>query len=176
MTKRPAIFLDRDDTLLIDAGYMSALAAFQWCDRAPQALVRFHKAGLPIFIITNQGGIARGFFTEAAMHQFHAHLKMQARLAGAEITDIAYCPHHPLSVIEALRTPCTCRKPEPGMIIALANKHAIDLKQSVVIGDRRTDIEAGQRAGCHSLLVTPQRTLYDLAGDAIALTRGELTP
>lgn len=74
------------------------------------------------------------------------------RSVGGEIQDIAFCPHHPLAVTKALKTPCRCRKPEPGLLFDLANKWQIDLSQSVMIGDRSTDVEAGQRAGCHSYL------------------------
>lgn len=170
MKQNPAIFLDRDDTLIVDTGYMYAPEEFQWRQGAEEALRLFYERGLPVFVITNQGGIAREFFTLAQMHIFHEHLKNEARKAGGGIADIAYCPHHPLSVSDAMRTPCSCRKPAAGMIYDLAKKWSIDLKHSVVIGDRQTDIEAGERAGCHTFLLRKDMSLLEVAEQAVAFT------
>ena len=152
MILTPAIFLDRDNTLTIDEGYSFEIEKFQWVSGAQLALNTFHKAGIPVFIVTNQGGIGRGLFTVDDMHLFHQHLHKMARSVGGEIQDIAYCPHHPLAVTTTLKTPCRCRKPEPGLLFDLADKWQLDLGQSVMIGDRSSDVEAGQRAGCHSYL------------------------
>jgi D-glycero-D-manno-heptose 1,7-bisphosphate phosphatase len=152
MTRKAAIFLDRDETLNQDRGYIYDPAEFAWMPGAAAALRRFHTAGLPVFVVTNQGGIGRGMFTEAAMHQFNNHLIDNARAAGGDITDIAFCPHHPLAPDPAMATACRCRKPEPGLIIQLAEKWQIDLTHSVMIGDRDSDVEAGKRAGMHSYL------------------------
>ena len=164
----PAVFLDRDDTILVDTGYMYKLDDFAWRQGAEDSLRLFHQLGLPIFLITNQGGIGRGFFTEAQMHAFHNKLVAEARILGTEIKDIAFCPHHPLAVSKELRTPCKCRKPKPGMILALAKKWQIDLRRSLVIGDRPSDIEAGQAAGCASFIVGPDQNLLDVAKTALA--------
>ena len=152
MTLTPAIFIDRDNTLTIDEGYSFEIEKFQWVSGAPLALNAFHKAGIPVFIVTNQGGIGRGLFSVDEMHLFHQHLQKMARSVGGEIKDIAYCPHHPLAVTAALKTPCRCRKPEPGLLFDLADKWQLDLGRSVMVGDRNSDVEAGQRAGCHSYL------------------------
>lgn len=163
-----AVFLDRDDTLLIDTGYMHKLDDFAWREGAVDSLRLFYQIGLPIFVITNQGGIGRGLFSEAHMHAFHNKLLTEAHFIGAEIKDIAFCPHHPLAVSEELRTPCRCRKPKPGMILALAEKWKINLNQSIVIGDKPSDIEAGQAAGCASFLVSPDQSLLDVTRTALA--------
>jgi D-glycero-D-manno-heptose 1,7-bisphosphate phosphatase len=152
MNLTPAIFLDRDNTLTIDEGYSFEIEKFQWVNGAAQALSAFQKAGIPVFIVTNQGGIGRGLFSVDDMNLFHQYLYKMAKSVGGSIQDIAYCPHHPLAVTDALKTPCRCRKPEPGLLFDLADKWLIDLSQSVMIGDRSSDIEAGQRAGCHSYL------------------------
>jgi len=152
MTLRPAIFLDRDNTLTVDEGYNFEIAKFQWMAGAPHALKCFYDAGLPVFIVTNQGGIGRGFFTVADMQLFHEHLCKMALSVGGKIQDIGYCPHHPEAVIDGLKTPCRCRKPAPGLFFDLAKKWQLDLTRSVMIGDRNSDVEAGQRAGCHSYL------------------------
>jgi D-glycero-D-manno-heptose 1,7-bisphosphate phosphatase len=147
MPLKPAIFLDRDDTLIRDDGYIYEIEKFAWISGAAAALKRFHQAGLPVFIVTNQGGIGRGIFTEADMHAFNNHLIDAAKKAGGAITDIAFCPHHPLAPDPAMAARCRCRKPEPGLLFDLAEKWAIDLGASVMIGDRDSDVEAGKRAG-----------------------------
>ena len=114
----PAVFLDRDDTIVIDTGYVHELDDFAWRKGAEESLRLFSQLNLPIFVITNQGGIGRGFFTEAQMHAFNRKLLAEAYILGVEIKDIAFCPHHPLAVSEELRAPCRCRKPKPGMIRA----------------------------------------------------------
>lgn len=164
---QPAIFLDRDNTLVVDTGYIHKCDDFCWIEEAPEALRLFHRAGLPIFIITNQGGIAREYFTLADMQAFHHKLQSETQKIGAHITDIAYCPHHPQSITKALRTPCACRKPEPGMIYRLAEKWDIHIGGSIVIGDKVTDVEAGRRAGCHSFLLKPEQSLLRLAKSAL---------
>jgi len=147
-----AVFLDRDETLNQDSGYIVNIDDFAWMPGAAAALKRFHEAGLPVFVVTNQGGIGRGFFTEADMHRFNAHLLAAAKAAGGPITDIAFCPHHPLAPDPAMAGPCRCRKPEPGLLFGLAEKWQIDLSRSVMIGDRDSDVEAGRRAGMPSYL------------------------
>ena len=163
-----AVFLDRDDTILMDTGYMYKSEDFAWRNGAEDSLRLFHQLGLLIFVVTNQGGIGRGFFTEAQMHAFHDKLMAEARILGTEIKEIAFCPHHPLAVNEKLRTPCRCRKPEPGMILTLAKKWQIDLRRSLVIGDKPSDIKAGQAAGCKSFLVRSDQSLLDVARTALA--------
>jgi D-glycero-D-manno-heptose 1,7-bisphosphate phosphatase len=152
MTLTPAVFLDRDNTLTIDEGNTFKIEKFQWVRGAQLALSAFKKQGIPVFIVTNQGGIGRGIFTSDDMRLFHQHLQKMAQSVGGEIKDIAYCPHHPLAVTKALKTPCRCRKPEPGLFFDLARKWQLDLCRSVMIGDRFSDVVAGQRAGCHSYL------------------------
>ena len=152
MTLTPAVFLDRDNTLTIDEGNTFKIEKFQWVRGAQLALSAFKKQGIPVFIVTNQGGIGRGIFTLDDMRLFHQHLRKMAQSVGGEIKDIAYCPHHPLAITKALKTPCRCRKPEPGLFFDLARKWQLDLCRSVMIGDRCSDVVAGRRAGCHSYL------------------------
>jgi len=147
---QPAIFLDRDETLTIDHGYTYKISDFEWKAGVLDALKRFCDAKLPLFIVTNQGGIALNYFSEADMHAFHAHLQAEAAKYGIYFTDIAFCPHHPKAPNIEMPDGCSCRKPEPGLIISLAKRWQIDLPSSVMIGDRQSDIEAGNRAGCTS--------------------------
>ena len=162
MSQKPAIFLDRDNTLIHDYGYIYEIEKFAWINGAAAALKRFHEANIPVFIVTNQGGIGRGIFSEDRMNQFNNHMIAAANKAGGSITDIAFCPHHPLSPDPAMAITCDCRKPEPGLLFKLAQKWKIDLSASVMIGDRDSDVEAGRRAGTNSYLFA-QNNLDDLA-------------
>tara|TARA_B100000575_G_C23081562_1_gene623144 strand:- start:280 stop:816 length:537 start_codon:yes stop_codon:yes gene_type:complete len=152
MEKQPAIFIDRDDTLNIDVQYTYKVSDFNWVRGAPEALRLFSEAGLDIFIVTNQGGIGRGFFTESDMHRFNNHLIAEAAAEGGRIKDVAFCPHHPMAVTKNFLTPCQCRKPGHKMIVDLAEKWSLNLKNSVMIGDRESDVAAGKAAGCHAYL------------------------
>ena len=166
-----AVFFDRDDTLVKDTGYMYKIADFQWMEGAVSALLRLHAENIPIFIATNQGGIGKGLFTIAQMHAFHNHLQGQAQSKGIQITDIAFCPHHPEAVTAELAQPCKCRKPEPGMLETLAQKWQIDLGASVMIGDKLSDVQAGERAGCRALQLTAETNLPELVDIAIKIIR-----
>ena len=153
-----AVFFDRDNTLTKDDGYCHKIADFAWIDGAPEALARLARAQVPVFIVTNQGGIGKGIFTTQQMHDFNNHLQAQAKLAGGKIHDIAFCPHHPQALNDEDRL-CSCRKPQAGMIKALAQKWDIMLANSVMIGDRDSDVLAGEAAGCHSYLFDPKTNL-----------------
>ena len=148
--KIPAVFLDRDSTLNVDHGYTHRVEDFAWIPGAPQALALFHEYGLACFVVTNQGGIGKGLFSVEEMTEFNEHLCREAERAGGRITDIAWCSHHPQAVDEALRAPSSRRKPEPGMILDLAEKWNINLGASVMIGDSDSDVVAGKAAGCHA--------------------------
>ena len=152
MKKQPAIFLDRDGTLNIDEQYTHKISDFRWVRGAPEALQLFSEAGLDIFIVTNQGGIGRGIFTESDMHHFNNHLIADAAAIGGQIKDVAFCPHHPMAITSNLLTPCLCRKPGHKMIVDLAEKWSLDLAASVMIGDRESDVAAGKAAGCQAYL------------------------
>lgn len=146
-----AVFLDRDNTITVDKGYCHKVAEFQWISGADKALRLLHDADIAVFIVTNQGGIGRGIFSLDDMQSFHNHLHHMTQKAGGKITDIAYCPHHPKALDPAMRH-CECRKPSPNMLLYLAEKWQIDLTKSVMIGDRLSDSQAGDAAGCTSYL------------------------
>ena len=151
ISTRAAIFLDRDDTLTVDAdGYTWRLSDFALVDGAGAALALFHQAGLLVFVVTNQGGIGKGLYSHEDMQRFHDRLAQEAVAAGGMITDFAHCPHHPDAIDPALRKTCSWRKPSPGMLLALAARWQIDLAASVMVGDRDSDVAAGHAAGCHA--------------------------
>ncbi|MCE2516902.1 MAG: HAD family hydrolase [Alphaproteobacteria bacterium] len=142
-----ALFLDRDGVLNVDTGYPHRVEDLVMIDGADRAVAMAHAAGYKVFIVTNQGGIALNYFTEEDMTAFHDHMVSIINKGGGVITDIAFCPHHPKSPDPGLRE-CDCRKPQPNMILDLARRHNIDLTRSLMVGDRESDIAAGQAAGC----------------------------
>lgn len=169
-----AVFFDRDNTLTYDAGYCHKVSDFAWLDGALAALQRLTRHNIPIFIVTNQGGIGKGLFTLEDMTAFHNHLCEQAKAHGAVITDIAFCPHHPDAIDPAMRQ-CDCRKPQPAMLFALAQKWHITLADSVMIGDRPSDCEAGKAAGMTSYLSHPEENLDKLVKTVIETHFNEQT-
>ena len=158
----PVIFLDRDNTIIHDHGYVHRIEDLRFIDGALQALKLFAEHGIDVFIVTNQGGIAKEIFDLAQLERFHSAMLKEINEHGGKIKDIVFCPHHPESVTEELATPCGCRKPEPGLIKLLAIKWKLDLSLSIMIGDRDSDVEAGNRAGCKSYLFDG-KNLNDLA-------------
>ena len=150
---KPAVFLDRDGTLIEDVDYLSSLdqmSLFPWTVDALRLLAR---GGFLIVVVTNQSGVARGIFTEDFVRESHAELNRRLERGGAHIDALYFCPHHPEAVIERYRGQCRCRKPEPGMIEDAARDLSIDRSRSWMIGDRWIDVKTGNAAGIPSLLV-----------------------
>ena len=150
--KITAVFMDRDRTLNVDYGYTHKVEDFAWMPGASEALALFHRRGVACFIVTNQGGIGKGLYGEADMATFNDHLCYEAERVGGRITDIAFCTSHPEATSAELRAPSPRRKPAPGMNLELAEKWNVDLAATVMIGDRDSDVVAGQAAGCHAYL------------------------
>lgn len=148
-----AIFLDKDGTLIDDVPYNvdPALIRLSW--NAGPALQLLQEAGYRLIVVTNQSGVARGLFTEAALEAVHARLIELLAQYGVQLDGFYYCPHHPDGAVNRYAIACTCRKPMPGLLMRAASEHGIDLTQSWMIGDILNDVEAGHRAGCRSLLV-----------------------
>lgn len=146
-----AVFFDRDGVLIVDTGYPSDPLKFRWVEGAQQALVRLSALGYRRFVVTNQSGVARGYFDEAAVHRLHD--AMQAALPeAARIDAFAYCPHHPGGTVARYAVACDCRKPAPGMLDRLIADHGIDRGASFLIGDKPSDIEAADSAGIAGFL------------------------
>lgn len=146
-----AIFLDRDGVLNENRpDHVRSWADFSFLPRAVQALRLLTQLGVPIFVVTNQAAISRRLATKAVVEQIHRLMIAQLRQAGAEIAGVFYCPHDPSEG-------CQCRKPAPGLLLDAAARFDIDLARSVLVGDACTDILAGQRAGCKSVLVLTGR-------------------
>ena len=148
---RRAVFLDRDGTINQDSpDYVKSLAEFRIFDAVPDALRRMRDAGFVLVLITNQSGIARGLMSRDEVERMHAHLRAELERAGAPLLDVALCPH-------AAGDACRCRKPLPGMIEEQCARHGIDARRSWMIGDKETDVEAGRRAGCRTILLAASR-------------------
>jgi D-glycero-D-manno-heptose 1,7-bisphosphate phosphatase len=150
---RPAIFLDRDGTLNEDSGYVRRFEDFHWLPGAKAAICRLNTAGVYVFVVTNQSGVARGMFGEDAVNALHVRMNEDLRALGARIDDFRYCPHHAEAGIGPYRRACACRKPAPGMILDLMAHWPVDKARSVMVGDKTIDVEAGQAAGIDAEMV-----------------------
>ena len=149
----PAIFLDRDGTLIEEAGYLDRLeriSVFPWTIDALRVLGR---ARFRLIVVSNQAGVAKGMFDEAFVRQTHQVLAERFAAGGAVVDGFYYCPHFPEGSVEAYRRACECRKPKPGMLRQAAREHDLDLDRSFLVGDRWSDIEAAQAAGARGVLV-----------------------
>jgi D-glycero-D-manno-heptose 1,7-bisphosphate phosphatase len=145
--------MDRDGTISEEVGYVDCPSRFQVYPFASTAIKLLNDAGWLAIVITNQSGVARGFFAEAMVGAIHEHLTIELANASARLDAIYYCPHHPSIGDVPYRIDCDCRKPKPGLILKAAQEYNIDLAQSWMIGDRYSDIELARNAGVHSALV-----------------------
>jgi D-glycero-D-manno-heptose 1,7-bisphosphate phosphatase len=141
-SQRPAAFLDRDGVLNVDYGYTHRPDQLEWITGAPQAVRLLNEAGYLVIIVTNQSGVARGIYDEAAVRQFHSHMQEALRVQGAHIDAFYYCPHHPQGTVKELAVRCDCRKPGTGMLEQAAREWPIDLGHSFLIGDKDDDMAA----------------------------------
>ena len=149
-----AVFLDRDGTIVEDVGYLHELDKVKFLPGASKAIKLINESGFKVIIITNQAGVARGYFTEEAVKEINKYIQETLAREEAFIDMIYFCPHHVEGIIEEYRKDCYCRKPNPGMIEKATREFSLDLKNSFVIGDKISDIEAGHRAGCRTILLT----------------------
>lgn len=148
-----AVFFDRDGTVIVEVGYLSDLKQLALIPGAGAAIKRLNEAGFKVVLVTNQSGIARGYFTEEFVHETHAFLARMLQAEGARFDGVYYCPHHPKSGSSRYTRECGCRKPGTGMLDQAAKDLDIDVKKSFVVGDKWSDVELGQRAGAASVLV-----------------------
>jgi len=140
--RRPAAFLDRDGVLNIDHGYAYRPEQIEWVEGAAEAVRLLNEAGYYVLVVTNQSGVARGFYDEAAVQSLHAHMQDILSRHGARIDAFYYCPHHPDGSIKSFAVQCRCRKPGPGMLEQAAREWPIDIGASFLIGDRDHDLAA----------------------------------
>ncbi len=179
MAVNAAVFLDKDGTLVENVPYNADPAKIRLVAGAGEALRAMQEAGYRIFVVSNQSGVARGYFPETALGGVLKRLREMLAGQGVELAGFYYCPHHP-------QGHCACRKPQPGLILRAAAEHEVDLGKSWLVGDILDDVEAGRRAGCRTILVdngnetewrngaerTPHFKVADLAGAARVIAEG----
>ncbi|KOP23177.1 HAD family hydrolase [Hapalosiphon sp. MRB220] len=180
-----AVFLDKDGTLVEDVPYNIKPDLIKLTQGAIAGLQLLQAWGYKLIVISNQSGVARGYFQESELVAVTKPLFKLFSEQGVTLDDFYYCPHHPDGVVSEYAISCECRKPEPGLIFRAADKHNIDLQNSWFIGDILNDVEAGNRAGCKTILIDnghetewllssmriPHYTVTDLMAAAQVITR-----
>jgi len=167
---RPAAFLDRDGVLNVDRGYTFRSEDLKMIPTAAAAVRLLNDAGFYVFVVSNQSGVARGFYTEAAVDLFNTHIEDILKGEGAHIDAFYYCPHHPDGTIKELAIRCRCRKPAPGLLEQAARDWPIDLARSFLIGDKDDDLAAARAFHIRGVKFDTQ------AGSLVDLVRKELAP
>ena len=150
---RPAAFIDRDGTLTEEVGYVNHPGRLRLLPRTAEAIRRLNAAGVAAVVVTNQAGIARGYFSEDVLQATNAELLKQLKRAGASLDGLYVCPHHPPEGQPPFRGHCECRKPKPGLVLRAASELGLDLAASTVIGDRPSDLTMAHAVGARGVLV-----------------------
>ncbi len=153
MISRPAVFIDRDGTLTEEVGYVNHPRRLRLLPRSAEAIRRLNGAGIAAVVVTNQAGVARGYFSEEVLAAVNAALVAQLKEEGAHLDGIYVCLHHPTEGAAPYRTVCECRKPKPGLLLRAAADHGLDLSRSTLVGDKASDLAAARAVGARSVLV-----------------------
>ena len=148
-----AIFMDRDGTISEEAGYINHVSRFQLLPKTIEAIRLINQSSFKAILITNQAGVARGYFPEDLVHEVHRKMNTLLHEGNAYLDKIYYCPHHPQVGSVKYRIDCNCRKPKPGMLEKAAEEFNLDFSQSYIIGDKYTEIALGHKVGSKSILV-----------------------
>lgn len=168
---RAALFLDRDGVVNVNHGYVCSPERTEFVDGIFELVAAANRGGLVVVVVTNQAGIARGYYTEQDFHHYMAWVRGQFRLHGAHLDAVYHCPHHPTAGVGEYLRVCECRKPAPGMLLAAQRELGLDLGASLLIGDTPTDIAAGEAAGVGRCLLLGSAVLPSLR-DAVGLLQG----
>lgn len=174
---RPAVFLDRDGTIIEDADYLTSADQLRLLPGAARAMRRLKEAGFLLIVVTNQSAVARGWLDEAAIPGIHRELDRMLSADGVPADAYYHCPHLPGGSVPEYGVECDCRKPAPGMLLRAAADRQVDLERSYMVGDSMRDVRAGQAVGCYSILLGPKAdegadaTAPDLAGAADIILR-----
>jgi len=163
---RPAAFIDRDGVINEERNYVHRIDEFVILPGVPEALRRLREAGYLLVVVTNQAGIGRGMYTEADFHELTRHMQAQLAEQGAAVDAVYFCPHHPSAGVGPYRVDCSCRKPHPGMLLDAQRDWPIDMQRSLLVGDKISDIQAGQAAGVGRCALV--RSGHDLGPDEAA--------
>jgi D-glycero-D-manno-heptose 1,7-bisphosphate phosphatase len=151
--KPNAAFIDRDGVINEERNYVHRIEDFVLLPGVAQGLALLRDAGYRLIVVTNQAGIARGYYDKSAMDRLHDHLREQLALQGVALDAIYFCPHHPSGSVKELAFECDCRKPAPGMLLQAAKDFELDMSASVLIGDKLSDVQAGKRAGVGRVVI-----------------------
>lgn len=162
---QPAIFLDKDGTLIEDVPYNVDVKQIRVYPDVVDALSTLVARGYRLVVVSNQPGIAHGYFDDAAVRAAGEHLLRMLTNENIPVLGFYFCPHHPHGSISDYAIDCNCRKPKPGLLETAAREHHIDLERSWMVGDILNDVEAGRRAGCHTILLDRGNETEWLAGD-----------
>lgn len=157
-----AVFLDRDGTICSDVHYMSSPEQFELLPKVAEGIKLLNELGVKVIVVTNQSGIARGYFSEEDLERIHKRMIDELLRRGAKIDAIYYCPHHP-------NNNCSCRKPRIGMLERAAGDLGLDLNKCLIIGDKKLDIETGRNAGCTTMLIPGPETELNVRADYVAV-------
>lgn len=160
--QKPAAFLDRDGTLNHDDGYTHKPEEFRWIDGAKSAIKKLNDAGYLVFVVTNQAGIARGYYDATTVESLHQWMQRELAREGAHIDDFRYCPHHPEGTVPELAIACDCRKPGSGMLTSLIKQWNPDLRRSFMLGDTEKDAQAGAAIGILSKKIESSQLLHEV--------------
>jgi len=150
---RRAVIMDRDGTVCEEVGYVNHVDRIRLLPRSAEAIRRLNEAGFQTVIITNQAGVARGYFDEPLIDEVHDKVRQMLAEGGARVDGIYYCPHHPEAGQPPYRKACDCRKPRPGMLLRARDEMGIDLRSSFMVGDSMRDVGAGKSVGATTVLV-----------------------
>jgi D,D-heptose 1,7-bisphosphate phosphatase len=165
--ERKAAFLDRDGVINLDRSYVHTWNQFQFVDGSVEAMRRLCEAGYVLVVVTNQSGIARGMYTEAEYNLLTEKMCNTLEAAGAKIAKVYHCPHHPSGAVAELAIECDCRKPAPGMILRAARELGLSLADSILVGDKGSDIEAARAAGVGRAFIVRSDNAESRAGSTI---------
>jgi len=150
---KKCVFLDRDGNINIEKDYLYKIEEFKFIDGAREAIKIFNDLDYLVVVVTNQSGIARGYYNEEDVKILHDHIGKEIKKIGGKIDAFYFCPHHPQKGIDKYKLNCNCRKPQPGMFLDAKKDLNIDLLSSIMVGDKISDIEAGKSLGMRSILV-----------------------
>ncbi|MGH7388809.1 MAG: D-glycero-alpha-D-manno-heptose-1,7-bisphosphate 7-phosphatase [Candidatus Rokuibacteriota bacterium] len=153
MASRPAVFIDRDGTLTEEVGYVNHPERLRLLPRSGEAIRKLNAAGLAAVVVTNQAGVARGYFSEEVLHAVNAALVEQLAGHGARLDGVYVCAHHPTEGEPPWRAECECRKPRPGLLRRAAAELGLDLERSTMIGDKASDLVPAAAVGAYGVLV-----------------------
>ncbi len=151
-----AVFLDRDGVIIEDTGYIDSIKRVSFIPEAAAALKKIREKGFKLVIVTNQSGVARGFFSEETLKKINKYIVDRLKAQNVEVDAVYCCPHHPEGKVKEYALSCFCRKPQPGMILQAAQDLKLDLANSFIIGDSERDILAGKNAGCKTIWLKKQ--------------------